>query len=348
MATGSWQTPLITVCIAVLGACVTYALSFPAPFLTGPAVAVTLAGLAGIRISAPPQRLRDAVFVLLGLTIGQGVTPEVFTAMRALTVTLALLGASLFAIIFLTRAVLVQFWSMDRTTAFLSSSPGHLSYVLGLTEGVRADLKTVSIVQSMRVLALTLLVPVTVTLTGQVPQQAASVAAQTAPGPLLMMILAAGVAGYLLQRLRLPAAYLIGGMLVSIVAHVTGLVSGVMSFWLAAAAYVVLGGLIGSRFSGVTWPELRRAFGAGIMVTLLGVALAGVFAVIAHWITGMDLTAVLIAFAPGGLETMAAMSVILGIDPTFVATHHVARLLMLTAIVPVFLLRGRRGRAQSD
>ena len=169
MATGSWQPPLLTFGLGVLGAGVTYALGFPAPFLTGPAIAVTLAGLAGFRTAALPQRARDAVFVILGLTIGQGVTPEVFDAMRAWPVTLVALAASLFAIIFVTRAALVRFWSMDRTTAFLSSSPGHLSYVLGLTEGVRADLKTVSIVQSIRVLALTLLVPVAVTVTGQIP-----------------------------------------------------------------------------------------------------------------------------------------------------------------------------------
>ena len=316
--------------------------AFRRRFLTGPAIAVTLAGLAGLRTAALPQRARDAVFVILGLTIGQGVTPEVFDAMRAWPVTIAALAASLFAIIFVTRAALVRFWSMDRTTAFLSSSPGHLSYVLGLTEGVRADLKTVSIVQSIRVLALTLLVPVAVTVTGQIPQKTTAGPPETAAMPLIAMIIVAGIAGYLLHRLKLPAAYLIGGMLVSIVAHVTGLVIGVMSFWLAAAAFVALGGLIGSRFSGVTWPELRRAFSAGIMVTVLGVILAGAFALIAHWITGMDLMVILIAFAPGGLETMAAMAVILGIDPTFVATHHVARLLMLTAIVPVFLLSGRR------
>ena len=342
MVKSFWLTPLITFGIAILGAGVTFLLHFPAPFLTGPAMAVTLAGLAGIRTAALPQRGRDAVFVILGLTIGQGVTPEVFDAMRTWPVTLVSLGASLFAIIFVTRAVLVRFWSMDQTTAFLSSSPGHLSYVLGLTEGVKADLQTVSIVQSIRVLALTLLVPIAVTLTGQIPPNAATGSAETAPGPLLAMIVIAAIAGYLLQRLRLPAAYLIGGMLVSVVAHASGLVSGVMWFWLAATAYISLGGLIGSRFSGITWPELRRAFSAGVMVTLLGVVLAGVVAAIAHWITGMDLIAVLIAFAPGGLETMAAMSVILGIDPTFVASHHVARLLMLTVIVPVFLLRGRR------
>ncbi|MDP3526319.1 MAG: AbrB family transcriptional regulator, partial [Hoeflea sp.] len=264
MATGSWQIPLLTFGIAILGAGATYALGFPAPFLTGPAMAVTLAGLVGLRTAAPPQRARDAVFVILGLTIGQGVTPDVFDAMRAWPVTLAALAASLFAIIFLTRAALMRFWAMDPLTAFLSSSPGHLSYVLGLSEGVKADLKTVSIVQSIRVLALTLLVPVAVTVTGQIPEKAAVAPAETALVPLIAVILAAGAAGYLLKRLKLPAAYLIGGMLVSIVAHVTGLVGGVMSFWLAAAAFVALGGLIGSRFSGVTWPELRRAFSAGI------------------------------------------------------------------------------------
>jgi len=341
MTKGSWQVPLLTFGIAVAGAGMTYALAFPAPFLTGPAMAVTLAGLLGVRTAGPPARVRDMVFVILGLTIGQGVTPEVFGAMRTWPITLAALAASLFAIIFVTREMLVRFWSMDPATAFLSSSPGHLSYVLGLSEGVKADLKTVSIVQSMRVLALTLLVPVAVTLTGQIPDRVLLAPQETALGPLLAMILAAGVVGYVLQLLRLPAAYLIGGMLVSVAAHVSGLVSGVMSFWVAAAAFVALGGLIGSRFSGVTWPHLRRAFSAGVMVTLLAAVLAAAFAVLTHWITGMDLIALFIAFAPGGIETMAAMAVILGVDPTFVATHHVARLLMLTVIVPVFLLRGR-------
>ncbi|WP_412049845.1 AbrB family transcriptional regulator [Hoeflea sp. Naph1] len=342
MTPGSWQTPFITLVIAAAGAGFTYALSFPAPFLTGPAMAVTLAGLVGIRTAALPQRLRDLVFVVLGLSIGQGVTPEVLTAMRSWPLTLVSLAASLFATIFLTRAALVRFWQMDRATAFLSSSPGHLSYVLGLTEGVKADLKTVSIVQSMRVLALTLLVPVVISLTGQIPQRVTELPAETALQLLAGMIVIAWITGFVLQRLKLPAAYLIGGMLVSIVLHVTGLVHGVMSAWLAAIAFVSLGALIGSRFSGVTLAQMRSAFGAGIFVTLLGVAIAGFFAVIAHWVTGMDLIAVLIAFAPGGLETMAAMSVILGIDPTFVATHHIARLLMLTVIVPVFVIRSQR------
>lgn len=342
MQSGSWRTPAQTLAIAAAGAALSWSLSLPAPFLTGPAVAVTLAGLLGVK-AAIPMRLRNVVFVIIGLTIGQGVTPEVLNAMRSWPLTLASLAASLFAIIFVTRAALMRVWSMDKATAFLSSTPGHLSYVLGLTEGIKADLKTVAIVQSIRVLALTLLVPVAVTLAGQIPQRAAVMPEPTAPLPLLVMFAIAGLAGFLLNRLKLPAAYLIGGMVISTLLHVTGTVKGVMPFALATAAFISMGALIGSRFSGVTWPDLRRALGAGALVTLVAVALAGLFAVIAHELTGMDLTAILIAFAPGGLETMAAMSVILGIDPTFVATHHIARLLMLTVIVPFFVLR--RGRA---
>jgi uncharacterized membrane protein AbrB (regulator of aidB expression) len=46
------------------------------------------------------------------------------------------------------------------------------------------------------------------------------------------------------------------------------------------------------------------------------------------------------AFVPGGVEAMAAMAVLLGADPAFVAAHHVMRLFMLTALVP--LLIGRK------
>jgi uncharacterized membrane protein AbrB (regulator of aidB expression) len=60
----------------------------------------------------------------------------------------------------------------------------------------------------------------------------------------------------------------------------------------------------------------------------------------------MPLGHVLIAFAPGGLETMVAMGAALGADPGFVAACHVARLAWLGALLPVMLRRA--GAAQDD
>jgi hypothetical protein len=50
----------------------------------------------------------------------------------------------------------------------------------------------------------------------------------------------------------------------------------------------------------------------------------------------------MIAFAPGGLETMAALSIMLGADPAFTALHHVYRLLFLTFLVPAFIQMDRK------
>lgn len=336
-------TTMATLAIGAAGAATAWLLALPAPFLTGPALFVTACGLAGVR-TAIPTVLRNAVFIVIGLSMGQTVTPEVIEAVRRWPVTLVTLAALLFAIIALTQAMLARWWSMDRTTGLLCSSPGHLSYVLGLTEGVKADLRTVSIVQSIRVLCLTLIVPVVVAFAGPLPALSGAEPRVVGAPMLLVLLGGAAAAGLGLQRLRLPAAYLMGGMLIAALLHATRVVSGVVPPALVVVAFIAMGCLIGTRFSGVTLAELKRTAGAGLAVTALAVALAAAFAAVAARLTGFDPVAVLIAFAPGGVETMAAMSVLLGVDPTFVAAHHVARLLMLTFIVPVFVLgRGRAG-----
>ncbi len=47
------------------------------------------------------------------------------------------------------------------------------------------------------------------------------------------------------------------------------------------------------------------------------------------------LTALWIAFAPGGLAEMAMISLVLGADPAFVATHHLYRVILLIIVAPV-------------
>ncbi|MCJ9753740.1 AbrB family transcriptional regulator, partial [Neorhizobium sp. BETTINA12A] len=60
--------------------------------------------------------------------------------------------------------------------------------------------------------------------------------------------------------------------------------------------------------------------------------------------TGVPLDAALIAFAPGGLETMSAMAVMLHADPTYVGAHHVLRLMFLSVLMPVVLGKEARQR----
>ena len=207
-------------------------------------------------------------------------------------------------------------WKQNRDTAILSSLPGHLSYVLGLPTDTKGDFATISVVQSTRVLSLTLLVPFAVSLMGYDTSVMALPGAHMTLLPLAVSIELALLLGLGLARFRIPAALLLGGMIFSTVTHMSGLVVGHVPLWASIPALVLMGSLIGSRFAGASLQTLRRAFGAGLAVTV-------------------------IAFAPGGVESMAAMAIIMNADPTFVAAHHVWRLVILTFLAPLILGRRR-------
>jgi membrane AbrB-like protein len=135
---------------------------------------------------------------------------------------------------------------------------------------------------------------------------------------------------------------LLGGVFVSISTHITGSVSGTVPNWLLIPIYVLLGSLIGSRFSGLSFADLRLAIVSGLVVTVVVMALAGGIAVIVSYFANVPLDAALIAFSPGGLETMAAMAVMLHADPTYVGAHHVLRLMFLSVLMPLVIGRDAR------
>lgn len=107
-----------------------------------------------------------------------------------------------------------------------------------------------------------------------------------------------------------------------------------MPSWLSLPVYVLIGCLIGTRFSNVSLMEVRKGFLAGFVVTIAVMVIAGTIAWLISRVTGVPLNAVMIAYAPGGLETMAAMAVMMHADTAYVGSHHVIRLLFLSVLMP--------------
>ncbi|MEM6460559.1 MAG: AbrB family transcriptional regulator [Pseudomonadota bacterium] len=325
------------------GFVIAWILYFPAPALTGPALLVSVLSVVGVKMHIP-DILRNGCFVVIGLSMGTGVTPEVYEAARQWPLSLVLLTISVCGIFGGCAFVLRRYLRQDRETAILSSTPGHLSYILSLSTATRGDIPTISVIQSTRVLALTLLVPFAVGLLGF---DTTIIGLPGATMELLSFAVSIGLAmalGLLFRRLRIPAALLIGGMTFSTATHLTGLIDGHVPLWATIPAFAIMGTLIGTRFSGVSMDVLRHAFLAGLVVTLIAFALTVVFAVLLVQFVALPLPQVLIAFAPGGVESMAAIAVIVGADPTFVAAHHVWRLLILTVLAPAVLAAGDRNQ----
>ncbi|WP_375550259.1 AbrB family transcriptional regulator [Rhodophyticola porphyridii] len=342
------QTTILTLAIGATGAVIAWALGVPAPFLTGPAALVSAASLMGVR-TAVPMPLRDVCFVLIGVGMGTGVTPEVLAAARQWPIPLAMLSLLLLVIFFGGSWAVGQLFGYDRNTARLAATPGHLSFILSLSTEVRADIPIVAVIQSLRVLILTLLVPAVVALITEADLSMSLAPATTMALPALAVIvaLAAGL-GLLLKRKNVPAALLLAGMAVSTVAHGSGLVPGGMPLWVVIPTFAIMGTLIGTRFSGVTLNLVMRAAAASGFLTALALAATLAAALVVNRMTGLPLTDLMIAFAPGGLETMAALSIMLEADPAFTALHHIYRLVFLTFLVPIFIEpdRDRAERAE--
>lgn len=331
----------LTALIGTAGALIAILIAFPAPYLIGPAIAITIAGLAGLNLTVPAQ-LRNVCFIIVGVSMGATVTPEVIVAASTWPLSFVMVLVAVVILLYASSWVLQRFFRYDRITALLASSPGHLSYVLSLAAETRCDLRAVSVGQSVRVLALTITVPLIVEIFDLVGTDPVLVPLAMSTPVLIAMLVVSALFGLLFMRWNFPAALLLGGVVVSIATHVTGFIGGGVPNWLLVPTYVILGSVIGTRFCGVSISELRTAFIAGGVVTVVVIVLAAGIAGGVSYLTGVPLDAALIAFAPGGLETMSAMAVMLDADPTYVGAHHVLRLMFLSVLMPIVLGKDAR------
>ena len=128
----------------------------------GAMIATTTASLAGFDTRLP-LRLVDAVFLVIGITLGAGVSPEVVAGVAAWPISLAGLLLSVARLHLGVRAFLVHVAGWDRDTAFFSAVPGALSYVLAVASLTHADMRKVAVSQSIRIFLLVALLPSVIT-----------------------------------------------------------------------------------------------------------------------------------------------------------------------------------------
>lgn len=343
------SVPLVTaytLAAGAAGAALAYLASLPVFILTGPAILVSALSLMGVRFHVAGV-VRDAALLVIGIGLGAGVNAEATDAVLRWPLAFAALAAILVLILMICRSLLTRVFGFDRKSAILAATPGHLSFVIGLGVALDVNVARIAIVQSVRLLALTLLVPFVALAFGVTIGPGAMFAGPPMPWTDLALLFAVALAaGAALQRVGAPAPLLIGGLGASSLAHLADLTRGVPAPEVALPCFLVLGTLIGARFTGVTLADLRRAFRAGLTVTFVSAALAVAAAVPVAMALGIPAAHVVIAFAPGGLETMIAMGAVLGANPGFVVACHVARLMILTVLTPA-LLRTRKGQEEA-
>lgn len=308
-----------------------WSLGFPAPWLCGPMVATALWALSGRPIEMPVQ-LRDAGFLVLGVSIGSGLTLAALQGVGRWPLSILALLLSLPLIVGAVQLYLQRGAGWARRDAFLAAVPGVLSYVVAMAIDRGADVRRVATAQSVRLFLLILLLPLA--LGSRAAPMPAPEAEDAGLAGIAGLCLAGLVAGWLLGRARLPAAYLFGGLAASGLAHLTGLVATALPQAVVIPALLIVGSNAGARFAGTDLATLRAILASSVVAFAIGMALAASVALAVSLLLDLAFAQTLLAFAPGGLDAMVVMAFALGLEPTYVASHQLLRFLCIAVGLP--------------
>lgn len=332
---------LLTVGISAAGGAVANLLGLPAAWLMGGALAVTVAAMLGAPVTMP-NGLRNVVFVLVGMSMGASVAPDSLALLASWPISLAALALELVIIVAATGWMLTKVFKLDAGTAYLSSFPGHLSFVMGIAATGVGNARQIVIIQVIRILMLTIAVPIGAVF---LPiEHFATPVPDAYLTPLQLVLLAVGcfVSGLLFNKLNVPAGMVLGAMGAATAAKLGGLYAEAMPGPLVIVTFILTGALIGSRFVGITRAEFLAAAKGGLIATAMTVGIVTLVTLGVAQLVNMPFGQLWLGLSPGALEGMGALGIALGYDTAFIAAHHVVRLLMLSFAIPVVVWMVRR------
>ena len=327
---------VLSIGLGASGGAVFFALALPLPWMLGAMTAATAAALAGAPLAVPAQ-VRNAMIAMLGVLLGSQFTIDLFAQITEWYVGLSGVVLSTAATAGMAYVVFRRLGGYDRATAYFASMPGGLSEMMVLGESMGGDGRTISLTHGTRILVAVFLIAFYYRIFEGYEPVGLPVPAGPAAGWVdLMALIACALVGYpAAKSLRVPAAQLVGPLVLSATLHLSGVVAAHPPGELIAAAQVVLGAAIGARFVGMAFRKLRRVM---LLAALVAVAMVLVAAGMAYGLaaaTDLSGAALFLALAPGGLAEMSLMALSFGSAAAFVSTHHVARIILIVIAGPL-------------
>ncbi|MGB7206175.1 MAG: AbrB family transcriptional regulator, partial [Anderseniella sp.] len=306
-------------------------------WLAGSVVTVAAASLSGIITQAMPKRLSRFIFILLGLQIGGSVTPETLNTIARWPLSFLVLALTMAVLVWLGMVFFRKVYGWDKATSFFAVMPGALSVALALAADTRADLVKVSVSQVTRLFILVAVLPSVISSYGSISDIHPPLVLPGSGGLRdLVMVLGAGlVAGFVFEKLKVPAGLVLGPALASAVMHIGEVVHGTLPLWVLVPVFVFLGTMIGMRFSGVRPRDLMKLGGASLTGLGLAMVISVAGAAVASRIADVPLAWTVLAFAPGGMEAMTIMAFALNLDPAFVGAHQIGRFVLIALAMPL-------------
>lgn len=322
-------------------------LGLPLAWMLGPLTTVILWNLLTKRTLYWPKPFKNGGQMLLGYSMGLSFTAESaaqiagqLPSMTVSTVLMVIFGLGIAFLAFRMTGINVP-------SAVMGTTPGGLSQMTMLSEEIRgADPTIVTFMQTIRMLAVTFMVPMLTTFAfagGAVNGITASAveAEQTVSGGSLMHLMMTVVAVFagtaLALRLRFPTPWILGPLITAAILTVSGFSAPLLPPLLMVAAQLLIGVYLGLSIRLDMLKDWKKLLPFSLVSGALMVGFALLLAYVLHLIHPMSMATAFLCIAPGGLPEMGVTAHEVGADVSMVAAYQLFRVFFILFLVPVFL-----------
>lgn len=327
---------LFTLIIGAAGGLLAAFVQVPLPFMIGAMTATTAAALMKFP-ALLPHNLRSVFSAIIGVMLGSGFSPAIFSALGGWTLSLVLLLPFIAVTTYVGAGMMRKISGTDPVTSFFAAVPGGLVEMVMIGGSLGGDERRLALLHTLRVLLVVLIIPFWFRFTAGYVSPGLAIDWLYWPpiGDLLLLILCAAGGLPIGKLLRLPAPHIVGPMFLSAGIHLSGLTQSAPPPAAVAVAQIVVGSAIGARFVGAPIGIVAKAFRTALWSTPLMLGFALVVAWVISKLIGVPLTTALLAFAPGGLAEMSLIAVYLHADTAYVAAHHIIRICLVVLLAPL-------------
>jgi membrane AbrB-like protein len=332
------------------------ALAVPSPALfagLAAAAALALAGAAPGRVPRPASAAAQAV---VGVVIGVLAQADTLVAVAHDWLPVLVVGVATLAVSMAAGLLLGLRRGVSPLTGMLALTAGGASGIVAVSRDLGGDDRIVAVVQYLRVVLVTLSMPVLAAAVYGASDEAGTGGVDAGPVGRwyvgLGFTVLCGLVGVPLGTLlRLPAGGLLGPMAVALVLTLTGLSAGADGVpaqpprVLVELAYAVIGWQAGVRFTRASLRVVAGLLPAAVALIAAVVAVCAALGALLARLTGATPLEGYLATTPGGIYAVLATAISSGVDVAFVLAVQVLRVVVMLLVTPAvarWMARRRR------
>ena len=339
------KTILKTAVIGIIGVFFFKLIHAPVPYLLGPMLAVLVTNRVFHLQMQWPKPLQNGGLIVIGYSLGISFNQEILKAMFQDIPLMFLLTTILFLFSCVFAFLISKYGKMDFPTALTSSVPGGLTQIVVFAQDMKGvNLSTVTFFHAIRVIMVVFLVPFIVHLpflSSNSPSATTNI--QTNSGILnwnhfFFYIVLCTVAALIGKKLKLPAAYMLAPIIMTIVLNLTILPASSMPPGLLNICQFVVGIHIGLLLHPESLQHKKKLFSFAILSSLILVSVSFIMSLLI--MKNLEHTSIITGFlslAPGGMDQMGIIGHEVHADIATITIYQLFRILYIYILIPPLL-----------